>query len=171
MVKYVEGSFECVLAPSPPPSPSPSLFRLFSFSFPEFEAISNPLPHGWIIANLPTYLCVGLAVVDGDVGCIFVVVSFGFDLFGMDMGSEDYIQTLGVNFMEKTISIRKTEITFSVSCRLLSPSLQFRTPSWTWMAVAVKGELIIFHIGWYGVCGMVWCSWLISRGVDLGSRR
>jgi GTPase SAR1 family protein len=28
--------------------------------------------------------------------------------------SEDYIQTLGVNFMEKTISIRNTEITFSV---------------------------------------------------------
>jgi hypothetical protein len=28
--------------------------------------------------------------------------------------SEDYIQTLGVNFMEKTISIRSTEITFSV---------------------------------------------------------
>ncbi|EIM20935.1 small monomeric GTPase [Wallemia mellicola] len=27
---------------------------------------------------------------------------------------EDYIQTLGVNFMEKTISIRQTEITFSI---------------------------------------------------------
>ncbi|TAQ89585.1 hypothetical protein B7494_g2088 [Chlorociboria aeruginascens] len=27
---------------------------------------------------------------------------------------EDYIQTLGVNFMEKTISIRNTEITFSI---------------------------------------------------------
>ncbi|BFZ64373.1 Ras GTPase tem1 [Saitoella coloradoensis] len=27
---------------------------------------------------------------------------------------EDYIQTLGVNFMEKTISIRATEITFSI---------------------------------------------------------
>lgn len=31
------------------------------------------------------------------------------------MISEDYIQTLGVNFMEKAISIRNTEITFSVS--------------------------------------------------------
>lgn len=31
--------------------------------------------------------------------------------------SEDYIQTLGVNFMEKTISIRNTEITFSVSVK------------------------------------------------------
>lgn len=31
--------------------------------------------------------------------------------------SEDYIQTLGVNFMEKTISIRNTEITFSVGLR------------------------------------------------------
>lgn len=30
------------------------------------------------------------------------------------MCSEDYIQTLGVNFMEKAISIRNTEITFSV---------------------------------------------------------
>ncbi|KAJ3095301.1 hypothetical protein HDU97_007050 [Phlyctochytrium planicorne] len=27
---------------------------------------------------------------------------------------DDYIQTLGVNFMEKTISIRNTEITFSI---------------------------------------------------------
>lgn len=27
---------------------------------------------------------------------------------------EDYIQTLGVNFMEKTIAIRNTEITFSI---------------------------------------------------------
>jgi GTP-binding protein of the ras superfamily involved in termination of M-phase len=27
---------------------------------------------------------------------------------------EDYIQTLGVNFMEKTIAIRKSEITFSI---------------------------------------------------------
>jgi len=27
---------------------------------------------------------------------------------------EDYIQTLGVNFMEKMISIRNTEITFSI---------------------------------------------------------
>jgi len=27
---------------------------------------------------------------------------------------EDYIQTLGVNFMEKTVSVRKTEITFSI---------------------------------------------------------
>jgi Gtp-binding protein of the ras superfamily involved in termination of M-phase len=27
---------------------------------------------------------------------------------------EDYIQTLGVNFMEKTVSIRGTEITFSI---------------------------------------------------------
>jgi len=27
---------------------------------------------------------------------------------------EDYIQTLGVNFMEKTVSIRNTEITFSI---------------------------------------------------------
>lgn len=33
--------------------------------------------------------------------------------------SEDYIQTLGVNFMEKSISIRSTEITFSVSFRVL----------------------------------------------------
>lgn len=33
----------------------------------------------------------------------------------LSRGSEDYIQTLGVNFMEKTISIRNTEITFSVS--------------------------------------------------------
>ena len=29
--------------------------------------------------------------------------------------SEDYIQTLGVNFMEKVISIRNTEINFTVS--------------------------------------------------------
>lgn len=28
--------------------------------------------------------------------------------------NEEYTQTLGVNFMEKTISIRNTEITFSI---------------------------------------------------------
>ena len=28
--------------------------------------------------------------------------------------NEDYIQTLGVNFMEKTITLRNTEITFSI---------------------------------------------------------
>eukprot|EP01006_Ploeotia_vitrea_P036832 TRINITY_DN66061_c7_g8_i3.p1 TRINITY_DN66061_c7_g8~~TRINITY_DN66061_c7_g8_i3.p1 ORF type:complete len:201 (-),score=104.04 TRINITY_DN66061_c7_g8_i3:615-1217(-) len=28
--------------------------------------------------------------------------------------NEDYIQTLGVNFMEKTIALRKTDITFSI---------------------------------------------------------
>jgi GTP-binding protein of the ras superfamily involved in termination of M-phase len=28
--------------------------------------------------------------------------------------NEDYIQTLGVNFMEKTISLKKTDITFSI---------------------------------------------------------
>jgi GTP-binding protein of the ras superfamily involved in termination of M-phase len=27
---------------------------------------------------------------------------------------EDYIQTLGVNFMEKTIQVRNTDITFSI---------------------------------------------------------
>lgn len=27
---------------------------------------------------------------------------------------EDYIHTLGVNFMEKTITLRNTEITFSI---------------------------------------------------------
>ena len=27
---------------------------------------------------------------------------------------EDYIQTLGVNFMEKTITVRRTTITFSI---------------------------------------------------------
>ncbi len=40
-----------------------------------------------------------------------------FELALMLLSSEDYIQTLGVNFMEKTISIRNTEITFSVSPR------------------------------------------------------
>lgn len=43
--------------------------------------------------------------------------------------SEDYIQTLGVNFMEKAISIRNTEITFSVSIYLshyLSPQTDKR---------------------------------------------
>lgn len=46
--------------------------------------------------------------------------------------SEDYIQTLGVNFMEKSISIRSTEITFSVSSPffiylLFEESLQLTT--------------------------------------------
>ncbi|KAJ3181106.1 septum-promoting GTP-binding protein 1 [Gaertneriomyces sp. JEL0708] len=46
---------------------------------------------------------------DSQIGKTSLMVKYvegGFD--------EDYIQTLGVNFMEKTISIRNTEITFSI---------------------------------------------------------
>ncbi|KAH8599747.1 P-loop containing nucleoside triphosphate hydrolase protein [Bisporella sp. PMI_857] len=41
-----------------------------------------------------------------------VVIKVGMYVEGS--WDEDYIQTLGVNFMEKTISIRNTEITFSI---------------------------------------------------------
>ena len=40
--------------------------------------------------------------------------------------SEDYIQTLGVNFMEKSVTIRNTEINFSVRRNPTCPNKGFQ---------------------------------------------
>jgi GTP-binding protein of the ras superfamily involved in termination of M-phase len=53
---------------------------------------------------------------------------------GAETSSEDYIQTLGVNFMEKTISIRNTEITFSVGV------LARTTSCWTFQIWDLGGQ-------------------------------
>lgn len=46
---------------------------------------------------------------DSEIGKTSLMVKYVEGTF-----NEDYIQTLGVNFMEKSISIRSTEITFSI---------------------------------------------------------
>ena len=46
---------------------------------------------------------------DSQIGKTSLMVKYVDGIF-----DEDYLQTLGVNFMEKTISIRNTEITFSI---------------------------------------------------------
>lgn len=46
---------------------------------------------------------------DAQVGKTTLMVKYVENKF-----DEDYIQTLGVNFMEKTVSLRGTEITFSI---------------------------------------------------------
>jgi len=46
---------------------------------------------------------------DSQIGKTSLMVKYAEGSF-----DEDYIQTLGVNFMEKTISIRNTDITFSI---------------------------------------------------------
>lgn len=51
-------------------------------------------------------LAVGLV---GQVGKTTLMVKYVENKF-----DEDYIQTLGVNFMEKSITLRNTEITFSI---------------------------------------------------------
>ncbi|KAJ9118596.1 septum-promoting GTP-binding protein 1 [Naganishia vaughanmartiniae] len=56
----------------------------------------------------PVVLKVGM-VGDSQIGKTSLMVKYVEGSF-----DEDYIQTLGVNFMEKTVSIRSTDITFSI---------------------------------------------------------
>jgi len=68
----------------------------------EFSAASN--------ANKKNSVVVKVGMVgDSQIGKTSLMVKYVEGTF-----DEDYIQTLGVNFMEKTISIRGTEITFSI---------------------------------------------------------
>eukprot|EP00126_Sphaerothecum_destruens_P005311 Sdes_comp18691_c0_seq3m8979 len=66
-------------------------------------------------ASSPLMFCIESVVVkvgmvgDSQIGKTSLMVKYVEGSF-----DEDYIQTLGVNFMEKTISIRNTEITFSI---------------------------------------------------------
>ncbi|GHJ89339.1 hypothetical protein NliqN6_5741 [Naganishia liquefaciens] len=59
-------------------------------------------------ADEPVVLKVGM-VGDSQIGKTSLMVKYVEGSF-----DEDYIQTLGVNFMEKTVSIRSTDITFSI---------------------------------------------------------
>ncbi|ORY76028.1 P-loop containing nucleoside triphosphate hydrolase protein [Protomyces lactucae-debilis] len=59
-------------------------------------------------ANPSVVVKVGM-VGDSQIGKTSLMVKYVDGIF-----DEDYLQTLGVNFMEKTISIRNTEITFSI---------------------------------------------------------
>ncbi|UZJ53514.1 hypothetical protein CBS101457_002834 [Exobasidium rhododendri] len=60
--------------------------------------------------NDPTKIIVKIGILgDAGIGKTSMMVRYVEGSF-----NEDYIQTLGVNFMEKTISIRNTEITFSI---------------------------------------------------------
>ncbi|GFZ42896.1 GTPase spg1 [Saitozyma sp. JCM 24511] len=63
---------------------------------------------------------------DSQIGKTSLMVKYVEGSFEAETSSEDYIQTLGVNFMEKTISIRNTEITFSVGVLALDILLIFQ---------------------------------------------
>ncbi|KAL8824029.1 MAG: hypothetical protein Q9191_005352 [Dirinaria sp. TL-2023a] len=68
----------------------------------------NPRGHGGDKGQNSVVIKVGM-VGDAQIGKTSLMVKYVEGSW-----DEDYIQTLGVNFMEKTISIRNTEITFSI---------------------------------------------------------
>ncbi|KAF2196165.1 small GTPase [Delitschia confertaspora ATCC 74209] len=69
---------------------------------------SQPPPQETTAKNTSVVIKVGM-VGDAQIGKTSLMVKYVEGSW-----DEDYIQTLGVNFMEKTISIRNTEITFSI---------------------------------------------------------
>ncbi|TFK97679.1 small GTPase [Pterulicium gracile] len=82
---------------SPTPTPGSSMGHKASLS----EAINADEKNSVVIK-------VGM-VGDSQIGKTSLMVKYVEGSF-----DEDYIQTLGVNFMEKTISVRRTTITFSI---------------------------------------------------------
>lgn len=66
------------------------------------------------------------------------------------MLSEDYIQTLGVNFMEKAISIRNTEITFSVGALVMKRGA-------LWLKDADMGPWRTARVRLYAAVGLQRC--------------
>ncbi|KAG6009933.1 septum-promoting GTP-binding protein 1 [Claviceps maximensis] len=96
---------------APPHVSGPSLSRPAS-------GLSNPVPHAPSDsksappepANGRNHVVIKVGMVgDAQIGKTSLMVKYVEGSW-----DEDYIQTLGVNFMEKTISIRNTEITFSI---------------------------------------------------------
>ncbi|KOS17181.1 Septum-promoting GTP-binding protein 1 [Escovopsis weberi] len=97
---------------TPPVSSAPSLSRPAS-------GLSNPAapssyadyrPSSGETANGRNHVVIKVGMVgDAQIGKTSLMVKYVEGSW-----DEDYIQTLGVNFMEKTISIRNTEITFSI---------------------------------------------------------
>ncbi len=90
-------------APSSQPAPRPS--SQSTYSDQNQRPSSGPPP-----ANKPSSVVIKVGMVgDAQIGKTSLMVKYVEGSW-----DEDYIQTLGVNFMEKTISIRNTEITFSI---------------------------------------------------------
>ena len=94
---------------TPPVSSAPSLSRPAS-------GLSNPIQPGHgdqrqgEASNGRNHVVIKVGMVgDAQIGKTSLMVKYVEGSW-----DEDYIQTLGVNFMEKTISIRNTEITFSI---------------------------------------------------------
>lgn len=90
-------------APSSHPTPRPSSQSASS------DQNQRPTS-GQPAANKPSSVVIKVGMVgDAQIGKTSLMVKYVEGSW-----DEDYIQTLGVNFMEKTISIRNTEITFSI---------------------------------------------------------
>ena len=94
---------------TPPVSSAPSLSRPAS-------GLSNPTQQAYNdqrqgeASNGRNHVVIKVGMVgDAQIGKTSLMVKYVEGSW-----DEDYIQTLGVNFMEKTISIRNTEITFSI---------------------------------------------------------
>jgi GTP-binding protein of the ras superfamily involved in termination of M-phase len=96
---------------TPPVSNAPSISRPAS-------GLSNPAPQAYgdyrqgsgEPSNGRNHVVIKVGMVgDAQIGKTSLMVKYVEGSW-----DEDYIQTLGVNFMEKTISIRNTEITFSI---------------------------------------------------------
>ena len=95
-----------------PPVPSaPSLSRPASgLSNPAQQAYNDYRQGSGEAANGRNHVVIKVGMVgDAQIGKTSLMVKYVEGSW-----DEDYIQTLGVNFMEKTISIRNTEITFSI---------------------------------------------------------
>ncbi|KAK2592112.1 Ras GTPase tem1 [Conoideocrella luteorostrata] len=94
-----------------PPVPGPSLSRPASgLSNPTHQAHSDYRSGSGEPSNGRNHVVIKVGMVgDAQIGKTSLMVKYVEGSW-----DEDYIQTLGVNFMEKTISIRNTEITFSI---------------------------------------------------------
>ncbi|KAG6188254.1 hypothetical protein E4U27_007412 [Claviceps purpurea] len=96
---------------STPPVSGPSLSRPASgLSNPVHQAHNDPRSASSEPPNGRNHVVIKVGMVgDAQIGKTSLMVKYVEGSW-----DEDYIQTLGVNFMEKTISIRNTEITFSI---------------------------------------------------------
>lgn len=96
---------------TPPVSNGPSISRPPSgLSNPSQQQPYNEYRQGGESANGRNHVVIKVGMVgDAQIGKTSLMVKYVEGSW-----DEDYIQTLGVNFMEKTISIRNTEITFSI---------------------------------------------------------
>ncbi|KAL7933961.1 P-loop containing nucleoside triphosphate hydrolase protein [Trichoderma chlorosporum] len=96
---------------TPPVSGGPSLSRPASgLSNPAPPPYNDYRPSSGDQSNGRSHVVIKVGMVgDAQIGKTSLMVKYVEGSW-----DEDYIQTLGVNFMEKTISIRNTEITFSI---------------------------------------------------------